>query len=107
MQHDQIIALRQKVFSFSLVVCTLTAGVVAHAETPSKVTDPKTEVAKPSASGAEIKSGKMHAEGKAAAGSLIGKQGHNQYPGTSPKPLPKPKKEALEAIGAAKAKAAQ
>jgi hypothetical protein len=106
MQHDKLIAMRQAVISVSLCVGALIAANVAQAETPKAIAA-KIDSATASASGIQVKPGKLPAGSKTTAGAVIGKSGDNQYPGTAPGPIPKPRKDALEAIGAAKAKAAQ
>jgi hypothetical protein len=106
MQHDKFIAMRQAAISVSLSVAALIAATAAHAEGPKAIAA-KVDGVAATASGVQVKPGKLPAGGKTTAGSAISKTGDNQYPGTTPRPQPKPKKEALEAIGAAKAKAAQ
>jgi hypothetical protein len=106
MQHDKVISLRRTVISTSLCLVVSIIANVAQAETPKAIAA-KVESAEVAASAVQLKPGKIAVEGKTKSGAVIGKTGDNQYPGTTPLPLPKPKKEALEAIGAAKAKAAQ
>jgi hypothetical protein len=106
MQHDKFTSLRQTVISVSLGICALVGTTSAHAEAPKAIAT-KVEGAAAAASNVQVDTSKLPAGGKTTSGGLSSKVGNNQYPGTSPIPLPKPKKEALEAIGAAKAKAAQ
>jgi hypothetical protein len=102
MQQHKLIALRQTVISVSLGVGTLIAATAVQAETP-KAIGAKIDGAEPAASSVQVKPGKLPAGGKTTAGGVISKGGDNQFPGTTPVPLPKPKKDALEA-GALKAK---
>jgi hypothetical protein len=106
MQHEKLNSLRQSLISVSLGVVTLLATTASQAESP-KVAAAKIEGAAAAASGLQIKPGKVPEGAKTTAAGAIGKTGDNQYPGTSPLPLPKPRKDALEAAGALKSKAAQ
>jgi hypothetical protein len=106
MQHDNFIALRQTLVSVSLGVCALIAATPALADAPKAIAT-KVEGNAAAASSAQIKPGQLPAGAKTTSGAAIGKTGDNQYPGTSPVPLPKPRKDALEAAGALKSKAAQ
>jgi hypothetical protein len=106
MQRPKLTPSRLSILSVSICISTLISGTPAYAEA-AKAISAKVEGAAIAGSGVQIDAGKPPSNGKTKANTVLGKEGHNQYPGVAPKPLPKPKKEALEAIGAAKAKAAQ
>jgi hypothetical protein len=106
MQLNKLIALRQTVLSVSLGIGAMISAASALAESPDAIAA-KVENTVTSASGVQVKPGKLPKQGKTTAGAMSGKNGNNQYPGTAPIPLPKPKKDALEAAGALKSKAAQ
>ncbi|MEY2844079.1 MAG: hypothetical protein RI920_2116 [Pseudomonadota bacterium] len=103
MQHEKLIALRQTVISVSLGAAALITATAAQADAPKAIAA-KVEGAAAAASEVQVKPAKLPAGVKTTAGAAISKEGDNQYPGTSPVPQPKPRKDALEA-GALKAKA--
>ncbi len=102
MQHDKLIALRQTVISVSVGIGALITATAARAEAPKTIAA-KVEGTAAATSAVHVKPGKLPASGKTAAGSVVNKGDENAIPGTAPLPVPKPRKDALEA-GALKAK---
>lgn len=85
------------------ICCVIVHGQAAAADPSTKSPIKGTEAASaPAAS-----KGALNAPKTTVNSSLANKTGDNQYPGTAPAPPRPPKKEALEAAGAAKAKAGQ
>jgi hypothetical protein len=103
MQHRKQSSTRHLMAATSLMLIAVLAAKPAQADS-SKPMQKQVVGTSTTASGVNVPQGKLPESGKATAGGVVSKAGDNQYPGVAPVPLPKPRKDALEA-GALKAKA--